>query len=388
MKIKEFFTALKAKRKDINGKDAAAALKAACREAGYVRFLAFWVVFLAWTLAAALTWFYFFLKDYQKVFEETRPILYQNQVMELFYKKDAARILEAAKPVALGPFEDEKIFADFLNDYLFEKEIAFAPKKGEHIEERPVYVVTADDVPFAVVRLKKQEETASYGLPLWETGSIEILPGETRHYYLLAPDTVEVAANGIAVTREALLEGGIRGTAEKYMDGYVQIPSYGKYDLGELHGAPMLSAINAAHEMVDITFDEKQLCYKAEFGGDHALQDDVEELVLQMAVDYAMYASNDLPNDAMDKYFPPKSVYVKGLKSGSRFDFNQHAKPEITKQEIREFIAYSQDAFFARVYVEQQMYVPFSGKTATVDTNLSAYYAKIDGEWKVVGIFF
>lgn len=364
------------------------AFKAKYKGNRYVKFLVYWAACLALTLTAALIWFYFFLKDYQKVFDETRPILYQNKVMELFYQKDAAQILAAADPLEYGPFENTQIFADYLNEYLHGKTIAFEPKKGEHIEERPVYMVTADDKPFAIVRLKKQETSASYGLPRWETGSIELLPIAAKHYYLLAPDTVAVTVNGIAVTKAALQEGGIRGTAEKYMDGYAQIPPYGKYDLGELHGVPMLSGINAAHEMVDITFDEKEFCYKAAFGGDQALLDEVKELVLQMAVDYAMYASNDLPYDAMDKYFPPNSVYVKGLKGGSRFDFDRHDKPEIKEKKITEFTAYSQDAFFARIYVEQHMYVPFSGKTHSVKTDLSVYYAKVDGEWKVVGIAF
>ena len=52
----------------------------------------------------------------------------------------------------LESYEDREDLEDFLNDYLWGKKIDFGIKKGEHIEERPVYVVTADGMPFAVVR--------------------------------------------------------------------------------------------------------------------------------------------------------------------------------------------------------------------------------------------
>ena len=153
---------------------------------GYWIFLMVWSISLVVVLGGALIWFYGFLKDYQRVFEETRPLLYQKEVMEIFTAHDADRILEQAEPLELGPFESEKDIAAFLNGYLSGKSIDFGTKAGEHIEERPVYVVTADQEPFAVVRLKKKAETADYGLPLWETDSIELLSMTATEYCLLA----------------------------------------------------------------------------------------------------------------------------------------------------------------------------------------------------------
>lgn len=354
----------------------------------YFTFLSCWMAFLALVLVLALVWFYWFLKSYQKVFDETRPLLYQNEVMQLFEARDAAKLLAQAEPVALGPFESMENFTDFLNAYLADKKMAFGPKKGEHIEERPVYVVTADETPFAVVRLKKKEETASYGLPLWETGSIELLPLAARSCQLLAPATVTVTVNGITVTQDALVESGIRGTAEDYVENFVQIPSYCRYDLGQFYGEPALSAVNAANEPVEITYDENTLCYQADFGSDQALREEMEDFLIQAVTDYAMYVSNDAPYDALDKYFPKKSPLLYGLKNNSREWFDYHLRPEIKNQELREFIVYSPDAIFARVYLEQYMYVPYSKKTEMLVTDLPIYFVKINGEWKVSGIIF
>lgn len=358
------------------------------RTIGYYTFMTGWVMVLTAILVEALIWFYGFLGNYQKVYEETRPILYQNEVMKLFEEKNAAKILEAAEPVTLGAFEDQKVFGEFLNAYLEGKKMAFAPKKGEHIEERPVYVVTADEVPFAVVRLKKKEETASYGLPLWETGSIEILPMATETYSLLAPDTVTVTVNGIAVTKDALKESGIRNDAEEYMKPYVQVPTYSRYDLGQFHKEPAVLALNAAGESVKITYDEKEHCYQAEFGGNRTMQKELEEYVIQVATDYAMYMSNDAPANALNKYFPTGSALLKGIKANSRDSYDAHLRPEVKNQKLQEYIVYSPEAFCAKVYLEQHMYVPFSKKTEIVVTDRPIYYVKIDGEWKVSGIEF
>lgn len=353
---------------------------------GYWIFLLVWSIFLVLALTVALIWFYGFLKDYQRVFEETRPALYQEEVMEIFTARDAEKILEQAEPVEQGPFEGREELAGFLNGYLSEKKLDFGIKVGEHIEERPVYVVTADEVPFAVVRLKKKTETAAYGLPLWRTDSIELLPMARQEYHLLAPSTVTVTVNGIPVTEDVMEESGISGDAEKYLKEYVEIPSYNRYDLGEFYGEPTLAGINAAGEPVDFTYDEKEHCYKASFGGDQELQDTVEDYVIQVVTDYAMYVSNDGAYDSLDGYFPKNSQLLQGIKRNTREWFDAHRTPEVKNQKITDFTVYSQDAFSAQVYLEQYMYVPFSKKTEMIVTDLHIYFVRMDGGWKVSGI--
>lgn len=358
------------------------------RGRGYWIFLLVWSILLTVVLAVSLIWFYGFLKEYQRVFEETRPLLYQNEVMQVFTSGDAERILEQAEPVELGPFEGRKELADFINDYLSGKNMDFGTKAGEHIEERPVYVVTADEVPFAVVRLKKKAQTAAYGLPLWETDRIELLPLPRKEYSLLAPSTVTVTVNGIPVTEDAMEESGLRGTAEEYLEAYTQIPSYNRYDLGQFYGEPELSGVNAAGERVDIGYNETEHCYKAAFGGDKLFQDTVEDYVIKVVTDYAMYVSNDAAYNSLDKYFPKKSPLLEGIKKNQREWFDYHLKPEVKNQEIKDFIVYSEDAFSAQVYLEQYMYVPYSKKTEMLVTDLHVYFVKIDGAWKVSGIAF
>lgn len=355
---------------------------------GYWIFLIVWSALLIAVMAALLMWFYGFLEDYQKVYEETRPILHQNQVMELFASGDAEQILDQAKPVELGPFETRDDFILFLDNYLSGKNMDFGTKAGEHIEERPVYVVTADEVPFAVVRLKKKTEAAAYGLPLWETDSIELLPMVTREYELLAPSNVAMTVNGIPVTQTALKESGIPSSDGEYLEEYTRIPSYNRYDLGSFYSEPEVYGINEAGEFVDISYDKDNRCYRAGFGEDKTLRAEVENYVIQVVTDYAMYVSNDAAAGSLDKYFPKGSKLLAGIKKNQREWFDYHLKPEVKNEKMTEFVVYSQDAFSAQVYLEQYMYVPYSKKTEMLVTDLHIYFVKIDGTWKVSGIAF
>lgn len=352
------------------------------------KLLAVWCLFLAAVSAAALMWFYHFLGDYQRVYEQTRPALYLEELMEKFRARDVGWLLEQAVPVELGPYEGEEELAAFLEDYLAGKDMDYGTKAGEYIEERPVYVVTADKAPFAVVQLKKRTAVADYGLPLWETDRIELLPLPAPEYRLLVPSTVEVTVNGRPVTRKSLEESGIQGDAERYLQEYVSIPTYNRYNLGKCYQEPEISGVNAAGEAVEVTYDSKKGCYVAGFGSDEALRESVEEYVIQVVTDYALYLCNDLAPNALDKYFPWRSQLLAGIKRSPIEYFADHRNMEVKNQRMSDFTVYSEYAFSARVYLEQSMLVLYSGKTETLVTDVELYFVKLNNSWKVAGIAF
>lgn len=363
-------------------------MRRAKKSNGFKIFLLVWSILLTAVSAGALIWFNRFLKDYQATYEDTRPKLYMESFMSVFRQKDAGQIVELADPVELGEYERQEHFAAFLGGYLAEKAIDYGTKAGEHIEEHPVYVVTADEVPFAVVRLKKQEQTAAYGLPLWETGSVEILPMQTREYFLEAPDTATVTVNGIPLAPASLAESGIRAVAADYLAGYAEIPAYSRYALGQFYSEPEIRAVNPAGETAEVPYDEQKRCYLADFGGDSVLQAEVEEYVINVVMEYAMYVSNDRPYNALDAYFPKGSKLLAGIKTNQREWFDRHNTPEIKNQRLTSFTVYSPEAFSAQVYLEQYMYVPFSKKTEMLVTDQRFYFVKQKNGWKVAGIAF
>ncbi len=352
------------------------------------KFLLIWCLCLTMVLAAALVAFYCFLVDYQNTYDHTRPKLAMDAMLPIFEEVEIDRIIAYVGEVKPGDFENETHVKEYYRSFLEGKTISYREKAGEHIEERPVYVVTADSEPFAVVRLKKQDETAKYGLPLWEIREVELVEKPAWEYTVLIPENVEVTINGVTVTGEMAAETGIECRETKYFNGYAQIPTYNKYCLRSIYAKPEMKAVNAFGEATEVSFDEKERCYTVGIGGNEALRAELEDYILQAVTDYAMYVSNDAEYSALDKYFPKGSALLEGIKKNQREWFDVHQKPEIKNRELKEFRAYSEEAVGARVYLEQYMYVPFSGKTEVLITDINVYFVKQKDNWKITGIAF
>ena len=139
---------------------------------------------------------------------------------------------------------------------------------------------------------------------------------------------------------------------------------------------------------MEVEYDSGKYAYKVDFGGDSELQEGVEEFAVQAVMDYANYVSNDAPYGALDKYFPAGSELLTGIKKNQREWFDYHLTPEIKNQKMTSFTAFTEDAFSARVYLEQYMYVPFSKKTEMLVTDLDVYFVNQNGFWKIAGIAF
>lgn len=351
-------------------------------------FLIVWSVILALVLAGALVWFHRFLTNYQNVYDATRPKLFMEKNLEMFQNADVDQILKLSKPVEMGPLEGETQLKAYLTEKMNGKKIDYGTKAGEHIEERPVYVVTVEDEPFAVVRLKKQDAAAEYGLPLWELNSIELLIAPGRERVLTAPSTAKVTVNGYDLTDDLVKEEGIVDERAAHFNGYAEIPTFTKYDLGCFYGEPEVVASNFAGLYVDVVYDEDKASYEVDFGGDDELREGVEDFAVQAVMDYAMYVSNDASYDALDKYFPSGSELLVGIKKNQREWFDYHLTPTIKNQEMKEFTAFTENAFSARVYLQQDMYVPYRKETVTLTTDLNVYYVNMSGKWKIAGIAF
>jgi len=312
------------------------------------------------------------------------------EIVTEFDEADIEWILENSNPVTLSPFEEEDALKQYISDFMKGKKVSYKTKAGEHIEERPVYVVTLEKEPFAIVRLEKQDEAAKFGHPLWQLKEIELLIAPKVNRTIVAAENAAVSVNGILLSDEYVTEETENEKAYYYaaFQDQVTLPGYKTYKIENLFMEPEVTAVNFLGESMDVVFEEDEKVYRADFGMSESLRQEVEEYVIQFMKDYSMYTSNDLGYSGLDKYFPKGSEILKGLKNGSRNWFDDHKKPEIMNEELKNLAIYTENAFSARVYLEQYMYVPFSGRIELLVTDLNVYYIKLDGQWKVSGIAF
>ncbi len=350
--------------------------------------LAIWCGVLVVGFTGALIWFHGFLKDYQTVYNETRPKVEMDAKLPLFSGDNLDEIMDY---IVGAEFTTEDVKTQFkvgANALTSGKKLSYDFLSGEHTEDRPAYVVTCDDEPLAVIRFKKQETTAKYGLPLWEIKSVNWLVDSKEGYTVSAPVGVTLKINGVTINEDSAVETGIQHDRARYFKGYAEIPSYNKYSIDHIYGEPIIEATNAYGDNLAVTLDEKTKTYVVEFGTNETLREEVEDYVIQFAIDYAQYITNDTSYNYLDHYFPKGSALLKGIKDNPRQYYAYHKTPVISNEELREFTNYDDDTICARVYLEQDMLIYWSGKIKHIVTDVNVFFFKDGDKWKVSGIAF
>ena len=347
-----------------------------------------WCSILVVGFGIGLIWLNGFLKDYQKVYDETRPKVEMDATLSMLSGENMDELLSQLPNVDLSTEDLKTQYKVAINNLFADKKIAYDFLSGEHTDDRPAYVVTSDGEPVAVVRFKKQETAAKYGLPLWEIKSLDWLVSYKKGYTVSAPVGVTLKINGVTISEDSAVETGIKHDRARYFESYAEIPSYNKYSIDHIFGEPVIEATNAYGDALEVKFDEKNKTYVVEFGTSDTLRAEVEDYVIQFAIDYAQYITNDTSYNYLDHYFPAGSALLKGIKDNPRQWYANHKTPEISNQELREFTIYDDDTICARVYLEQDMLIYWSGKIKHVVTDVNVFFFKDGDKWKVSGIAF
>ena len=350
--------------------------------------LMIWCAVLTVGLGVGLVFFNGFLKDYQTVYDESRPKVEMDETMSMFSEENMDELMNHLAKIDLSSDDLKSQFKAGVTTYLSGKTLGYDFLKDEHTEDRPAYVVTCDNEPIAVVRFQKQEEAAKYGLPQWEIKSIDWLIKSKEGYTVSAPVGVALKINGVEISEDAAVETGILHERAKYFTGCAEIPSYNKYSIGHLYGEPIIEATNAYGDTLEVRLDEKNKTYVVEFGTNEALKAEVGDYMTQFVEDYAQYITNDTSYSYLDHYFPSGSALLQGIKNNPRHYYANHKKPEIVNKELKDFIVYDDDTACAHVYLEQHMYMYNTGQTKVVVTDINVFFYKDGDTWKVSGIAF
>lgn len=350
--------------------------------------LIIWCSVLILGFGVALVFFNNFLKDYQKIFNETRPKVEMDEKLSMFSAENMDELMNHLTDVDLSTEDLKKQFKAGGEALVSGKTIGYDILKDEHTEDRPAYVVTCDDEPIALLRFQKQETSAKYGLPLWEIKSVDWLVPQKEGYTVSAPTGVTLKINGLEISEDTAIETGIQHERARYFKGCAEIPSYNKYDVGHLYGEPIIEATNVYGETLQVTLDEKNKNYVVEFGSNEAMKEELKDYVIQFVTDYAQYITNDTSYSYLDHYFPSGSALLQGIKNNPRHYYADHKTPEVKNQELRDFVVYDDDAICAHVYLEQYMYMYNTGKIKQVNTDINVFFFKDGDKWKVSGIAF
>ncbi len=362
------------------------------RKKGWLIFFVFMFVWSAALVAAivyGLNYFYNFTIDYEKAYQDSRPVLSMGDILAHFENADIDYIYEnmAEKP-QVNEFETEDDLKEYMGSLLAGKTISFNEASG-YSEDTPNYTITADGYAVADIKLRKSStEEREYHFPVWEMTELNFYTAPTESFSVEAPENYTILVNGIPLSSEYCVQSGIESEENKYVDPYGRIPDLADYYGEGFYKQPTVTAKDASGMEIAAVYDEAAGRYEVGFSSDSPEKEELEERAIKLAITFANFISGDTSIDNLSPYFPSGSEALAMIKRNSSNEFfASHSNVTIQNEEIKDFVCYSEDVCYVEAYIEQSMHVYGAAQNPVIlPTDGHFYFVKMDGVWKVAGI--
>ncbi|MBO6260095.1 MAG: hypothetical protein J6N47_04660 [Lachnospiraceae bacterium] len=362
------------------------------RKKGWLIFFAFLFIWSAALVAAivyGLNYFYNFTIDYEKAYQDSRPVLSMGDILAHFENADIDYIYEnmAEKP-QVNEFETEADLKEYMGSLLEGKTISFNEASG-YSEDTPNYTITADGYAVADIKLRKSStEEREYHFPVWEMTELNFYTAPTESFSVEAPENYTILVNGIPLSSDYCVQSGIESEENKYVDPYGRIPDLADYYGEGFYKQPTVTAQDASGMEVAAVYDEADGRYEVGFSSDSPEREELEERAIKLAITFANFISGDTSIDNLSPYFPSGSEDLAMIKRNSSNEFfASHSNVVIQNEEIKDFVCYSEDVCYVEAYIEQSMHVYGAAQNPVIlPTDGHFYFVKMDGVWKVAGI--
>ena len=357
--------------------------------------LIFFIMLFVWSAALTgaivygLNYFYNFTIDYEKAYQDSRPVLSMGDVLAHFENADIDYIYEnmVEKP-QVNEFETEADLKEYMGSLLEGKTISFNEASG-YSEDTPNYTITADGYAVADIKLRKSStEEREYHFPVWEMTELNFYTAPTESFSVEAPENYTILVNGIPLTSDYCVQSGIESEENKYVDPYGRIPDLADYYGEGFYKQPTVTAQDASGVEVAAVYDEAAGRYEVGFSSDSPEKEELEERAIKLAITFANFISGDTSIDNLSPYFPSGSEALAMIKRNSSNEFfASHSNVTIQNEEIKDFVCYSEDVCYVEAYIEQSMHVYGAAQNPVIlPTDGHFYFVKMDGVWKVAGI--
>ncbi|MBO6299408.1 MAG: hypothetical protein J6N53_11260 [Lachnospiraceae bacterium] len=360
----------------------------------FLIFMIVWLTALSLTIAVLLKRFYSFLEKYEATYQASRPVHEMEKLFDSYFEPrdmDSIYNMLSVKP-ALSAFETEEDVKQYMYSLIEDKTLSYKPTENYN-EELPEYYIEADDYIIGKALFRKDPTTSlDYEFPVWYLSEMEFYTQPMEQFRITVPENYTVRVNGVVLDDTYLSSTTEISVEKEFFEPYVtSIVDFKDYEGDGLYRKPEVSILNASGNPAEnIYADTENNIYSAEYEPDPADREGMEEFAIHAVSAYANYISQDLSDAELAKYFTPDNIFLYYAKNNSsRTFYTRHSSVTIENAEIRDFQAYSEDAYYCEVYLEQWMKLSYGGsEPEVVPTDCRIYVVKYNGEWKVNGIKF
>ena len=376
------------KREAIKGarEEAEAPIKAKKSKKGFIIFVAVWAAVLLTVIGVLLYKFYFFLGDYEEVYQASLPYHVMDDFFEMFDPLDFDSIYAAVsnKP-EINEFETGVNVENYYSKLLEGKEIAYV-EATESTDKNPVYHITADNYIVGQVNLIQTDEKRKYDLPIYRVESFDMYSDAEFSVNIQAYTDCEVYVNDIKVSPEYVTRLDLN--KEKHFEGFTELPLKKYYQISGFYEKPSVKVVNSYGQKITPTLNNNTGVYETPISAPKEVEEEMKAFATEAVHTYAQVVCREINDSALDKIFTKNNMIVSEIKSNSgNLKYFPNHTTESVEDKIIEFIPYSNDAFYCEIEHTQHMLV-YGVRPRDVVTDARFYYYKENGEWKVCAMVF
>ncbi len=352
----------------------------------FVIFMSVWSASLILLISAFLFFFYKFLEDYEKVYNESLPYHVMDDFLGNFEPVNIDYIYSGIteKP-EICEFETEENVKNYLNRLLDSKEISYVEDR-DSTEKTPVFLLTADNYVFGKVSMVQGEDKRNYDLPKYRINKFEMYCEPEWNVSIKSYDNCVVYVNGIALNDSYLYRTD--PNKETHFEDYVELPDEKYYKISSLYERPDIRVINEFNQEVIPEVNNTTGVFETPFSAPEEIENEMIDFAKDAVSVYAQVVCREINDSALDRIFIKNSMIAKEIKqnSGNLKYFPSHVTNE-TEDEIIEFIPYREDAFYCEIKHVQHMVI-YGARPRDVETDARIYCCRENGEWKVYTMLF
>ena len=352
----------------------------------FVIFLALWAAILLTAIGVLLYKFYYFLGDYEKVYQASLPYHVMDDFFEMFNPLDFDSIYAAVsdKP-EINEFETGENVENYYSKLLEGKEITYV-EAAESTDKNPVYHITADNYIVGQVNLVQTDEKRAYDLPTYRVESFDMYSDAEFSVNIQAYTDCEVYVNDIKVSPEYVTRLDLN--KEKHFEGFTELPLKKYYSISGFYEKPSIKVVNGYGQEISPTLNNNTGVYETPISAPKELEEEMKAFATEAVHTYAQVVCREINDSALDKIFTKNNMIVSEIKSNSgNLKYFPNHTTESTEDKIIEFIPYSNDAFYCEIEHTQHMLI-YGVRPRDVVTDARFYYYREDGEWKVCAMVF
>ena len=366
--------------------EAEAPKKAKKSKKGFIIFVAVWAAVLLTVIGVLLYKFYFFLGDYEEVYQASLPYHVMDDFFEMFDPLDFDSIYAAVsdKP-EINEFETGKNVENYYSKLLEGKEIAYV-EATESTDKNPVYHITADNYIVGQVNLIQTDEKRKYDLPVYRVESFDMYSDAEFSVNIQAYTDCEVYVNDIKVSPEYVTRLDLN--KEKHFEGFTELPLKKYYQISGFYEKPSVKVVNGYGQEITPTMNNNTGVYETPVSAPKEVEEEMKAFATEAVHTYAQVVCREINDSALDKIFTKNNMIVSEIKSNSgNLKYFPNHTTESVEDKIIEFIPYSSEAFYCEIEHTQHMLI-YGVRPRDVVTDARFYYYKEDGEWKVCAMVF